>query len=107
MAPIKQAGGRSVGCHGLVALVLRGKGVAIPDPSACKVRIHRRGFLKVAFCLAVLADQVVVATDGEPRFWVEWLIVDLDIFATTTTESYDISIHEIWVRALRPSAPTV
>ncbi len=60
VAAVEEARGGAVGGHRLVALVLRREGVAVADPPAREVRVHRRGLLEVAVACFIVIVVVVV-----------------------------------------------
>ena len=62
----EQAGCRSVGSHGLITLILEGKGIAKAYPGSCKAVLHAGGFAKVPPSTIVLLRAQVVAAHSKP-----------------------------------------
>lgn len=62
----EQAGRCPVGSHGLITLILKGKGVAEANPGSCKAVLHAGGLAKVPPGAVVLLRAQVVAAHSKP-----------------------------------------
>ena len=62
----KQASCRSVGSHGLIALILKGKCIAKANPGRCKAVLHAGSLAKVPPCTVILTCAQVVAAHSKP-----------------------------------------
>eukprot|EP00964_Phaeocystis_antarctica_P074440 scaffold45757_cov68-Phaeocystis_antarctica.AAC.1 len=76
MAAREEAGGRAVGCHRLVALVLRGEGVTEAYPRGGEAVVERGGLGEVTACTLVVCDEVVVGAHCEPRHGLQRIVLD-------------------------------
>lgn len=62
----EQASCRSVGSHGLITLILKGKGVAKAYPGSCKAVLHAGSLAKISPSTVVLLRAQVVAAHSKP-----------------------------------------